>query len=216
MLLENKKLTDEKLLTRFLDQGMSVSVEDVRLAVRGLAPADLSIFKKICQKCVVFDVDEMCREAFSQHKVAFMLYFVELGAGLPEAGIKIFMDALKTKDFHAAKVFVKQFGEKMFGSIDLGHLLDTTNLMLNAELIELLVGAGTKLDGKISPVPLVMQNLSVFDQISVLCVLIERGVDCKQLCVTAQQSKTPLHVATDLALRSGKGTVEMLNFRLVE
>ena len=202
--LLDKKLTDEKLLARFLDQGVPVTMNGIYLAIRRLTPADIAIFKKICQKCACLDLDQMCQEASVQNKVAFMLHFVELGACLPGDGVQIFMDALKAKDFHAAKVLVKEFAEKLFGSMDLGHLLDTTNLILDAELIEMLVGAGIKLDGKISPVFLVMRHLGVLDQISILCALIERGVDCKQLCVTAQQSKTPLHVATDLALKSGK------------
>jgi hypothetical protein len=200
VLLESKKLTDEKLMAKFLDQGVPIAVEDIHLAICCLAPADISVFRTVCQKCSsAIDMDQMCSEAYARNKVPFMLYFVELGARLPGDGVKIFMDAVKIKDFHAAKVLVRKFGEKMFGSLDLGHLLDTkSNLLLDAELIELLVGAGVKLNGRTSPITLVKQHLPCLDQINILCAIIERGVDCSQL------SNAPLHMATDLALKSSK------------
>lgn len=204
VLLENKKLTDEKLMGRFLEQGVPVSMEDVRLAVRRLTPANIGTFKKVCSKCAGLDVNQMCAEASAQNKLAFMLHFVELGAKLPGDGVKIFMDTLKTKDFHAAKILVGLFGSELFGSLDLGYLLDTTHLALSAELIELLVGVGIKLNGKVSPVSVVMRALTVPDQVRVLSVLIENGVDCRQLCMGTPRSTTSLHVATDLALRSGE------------
>lgn len=204
VLLENKKLTDEKLIGRFLEQGVPVSVEDVCLAVRRLTSADVGTFKIICSKCAGMDVNQMCSEVFAQNKMAFMLHFVELGAKLPGDGMKIFMDTLKTKDFHAAKVLIGLCSPELFSSMDLGHLLDNTNLIMSAELIELLVEVGIKLNGKISPVSVVMRSLTVADQVRVLSALIERGVDCRQLCMRAPRSTTPLHVATDLALKSGE------------
>lgn len=214
VLLENKKLTDEQLLARFLAQGMPVSLEDVRLAVRCLTSANVAIFKKICSKCAILDLNEMCQEALSRNKLAFMLHFVELGASLPGDGMEIFMNALQAKDFEAAKIIVGLFGQDMFSSLDLAHLLGSTDLLLNADLIELLVRAGIKLNGKVSPVYSVMKCLKEVDQIRILCVLLERGVDCKQLCVTAQRNTTPLHVATDLALKSGKNYSIYVHIRM--
>ena len=205
VLLEDKGLTDEKLLARFFDLKVSVSVEDVRLAMRCLSPADINVLKLLCAKCVELDVNAMYNEALSLGKVAFSLHFVESGA-IPGKELENFMIALKKKNFHTAKLLVEVIDKDVFGSVELGHLFDTTDLLMDVELIRLLVQAGVKLCGTGPLIPMVMKTplLKLEDKIEVVCILVENGVECKQLCLTAQRSTTPLHVATELAIKSGK------------
>lgn len=199
VLLEDKKLRDEKLLTRFLELKVPVSLEDVRLAIHCLSPADINIFKLICAKCVGLDVNAMYHEALSLNKDAFSLHFIK------SDGLKIFMATLE-KDFHTAKNLFEVLDKDVFSSVELSLLFDKTDLFKDVELIRLLIMAGVKLHGKAPLIPMVMNTplLKLKDKIEIMCILLENGVECKQLCLTAQRSTTPLHVATDLALKPGK------------
>lgn len=203
-LLQEKRITEEKLLARFMLLGVVVYVEDVRLAMRCLSPTNIAAFSQICGCCQQLDVNLLCREALALQKMAFVLHFIKMGAAFPEDGCKMFMEALKAKDFTTAKNLIDLMDKKVFEEMELGHLLDNTNLGFNTDLVELLIKAGVKLHhGKSLPIPVVMTSQIIHgaDKIKVLSVLVERGVNCNQLCRTAQRQTTPLHVATDLAIK---------------
>ena len=202
--LERKKVTNRQLLSRFIELGASVSEEDVCSAIQCLAASDIAIFKLICSKCAGLDVNKVCHEALSLNKLDFVLHLVELGATLPGDSVDLFTSALKSKDFHAAEILVKKFDKELLHSVSLEPLLSNTSLFMNVGFIEYLVKAGISLTGKIIPTVMKSQFLNKEKQIDVLCMLIEHGVECKQLCLTAQRSTTPLHVATNFALESGK------------
>lgn len=205
-LLQEKKIMEEKLLARFMQLGVVVCVEDVRLAMRCLSPANIAAFSQICGRCKQLDVNSLCREALALRKMAFVLHFIKMGAAFPEDGCKMFMEALKSKDFMTAKNLVNLMDKRVFAEMELGDLLESTSLGFDTDLVELLIKTGVKLHhGKSLPIPVVMnsQFLNGADKIKVLSVLVERGVNCNQLCRTAQRQTTPLHVATDLAIKYG-------------
>lgn len=206
MLLTEKKITSSDLLLRFIEFGAIVGREDLSSAIQNLPPDDIVVFKLIVSKCSGFDKNRLCREAANANKILFVLHLVELGANLPEEGTKLFLTSLKGKEFDGAKVLIQTLSKEMVESLDLATLLESTYLILNVELIEVLITNGVCITGKKSPIAVVMsQNFgSLSKKIDVLCLLIEHGVDCKQLCQTCSKSTTPLHVATDLALQSGK------------
>ena len=203
-ILERNKITNRQLLSRFIELGASVSEEDVCSAIQCLTASDVAIFKLICSKCSGLDVNKVCHEAASLNKLDFVLHLVELGATLPGNSVDLFMSALKSKDFHAADILVELFDEETLHSISLEPLLSNTSLPMNVGLIEHLVEAGVSLTGKIIPTVMKSPFLNKEKQIDILCMLVEHGVECKQLCLTAQRSTTSLHVATDFALDSGK------------
>lgn len=209
-LLVDKRITSPKLLERFLELGTQVTQDGILCAIKCLSSDDIMAFKLIASKCARFDVDLMCREAANLKKIAFVLHFVELGAKHLEEGTNFFKAALRVKDFDGAKVLIKLFTKETLESLDLGVFLDTTNLIMDIELIanliEKLTGAGIPLTGKKPPIAAVVGSrlISVMEQIEVVCILLDHGVDCKQLCLTTHKSTTPLHEATEMALNSGE------------
>ncbi len=205
-LLGDKRVTKFEVLKRFLDSGMPVLENDLSCAVQSLSGDDIATFKLILSKCAKFDQNKLCNEATSCNKTMFVLHFVELGAKFPGDCTKLFNNALKANDFDSAMVLVKSFTPEMLQKLDLGVLLKTTNLVASAELIKLLLEMGVGCNSKPFPIVAVMnQATNLQEKIEAICVLIEGGVDCKQLCRTSPKSTTtPLHVATELALKSGK------------
>lgn len=205
-LLVEKKVTNPNLLQRFIEFGAVVQSGDVCLAIQNLSSDDIGVFKLIVSKCQEFDKNDACSEAAAANKILFVLHLVELGASLPEDGIKLFKEAVKLKQFEGARLLVKFFSKEALESLDLAVLLETTSLIFDVKLVETLITAGVCVTGKKSPVVVVMQSnlLDVSAKIDILSLLIERGADCKQLCQTCHKTTTPLHVATELALQTGK------------
>lgn len=204
-LLVDKNITKADVLKEFLLSEISVGEEDLSYAVRTPSLHDIDVFKLMVARCNKFDKNKLCKEASAYNKTTFVLYLNELGATLPDDCSKLFHEALKVNDFDGATVLLKSFTAEIIQKLDFGALLKATNLVANIDLIKLLMAMGVNLSGKQSPVVAVMnQTLNLQDKIDVLCVLIEGGVDCKQLCRTSAKSTTPLHVATDMALKSGK------------
>ena len=186
----------------------AVTEKDVCSAIRCFNAGVVGKFKLLCSKCARGNLNfnkmnKMCHKAISLNKLDFALHLVELGATFSGNNIKLFINVLKSKDFHAAEILVKMFDEEMLHSISLEPLLSSTSLPMNVGLIEHLVKAGVSLTGEIIPTVMKSPFLNKEKQIDVLCMLIEHDVECKQLCLTARRSTTPLHVATNFALESG-------------
>ena len=54
------------------------------------------------------------------------------------------------------------------------------------------------------PIPLVMNEVwTISEKIGLLSILVDNGADCNYLLETKKIS-TPLHIATEMALKSGK------------
>ena len=204
-LLVDKRVTKPEVIQRFVNSGVPVREEDLSCAIQTLPADDVVTFKLIASKCANFDESKLCEEAVSCNKTPFVVYFVERGAKLPGDSARLFSEALKANDFDGATFLVKSFTSDMIKQLDLGVLLKTTNLVTSTELMKLLLKMGISYTVKTSPVVAVMnRTLNLREQIEAISMLIEGGVDCKQLCLTSPKSTTPLHVATELALKSGK------------
>ncbi len=191
-----------KLLRCFLDSGVSVHGTDIKAAILQLPIGKIESLKLLTSNCTEYDVNEMCSESSKAKKISFVFHFVELGAELPEDSAMLFTEVLKIKNFEAAKSLIKLLNEEAISKLDFASLLET-NLVLNQELIELLIKAGVNLNKKKSVLRTVMGHhyLNPKDKIDVLCMLINGGADCNQLCL---RGSTPVHVATDLAIKSSK------------
>ena len=74
-------------------------------------------------------------------------------------------------------------------------------------MIKMLIKIGLNPNGRgrRTPIAVVMskQHLTISERIELICLLLENGEDCSHLHQTSKSS-TPLHVATELALQSGK------------
>ena len=195
------------MFEKFIDSEMPVSEEDLCSAVHTLSCDNIKAFKLIASKCTNFNVNRIRREALSYDKPAFVFYFIELEATSSEDLVKLLYEALNKKDSDLAKVLINSLPEKIFQNLELGELLKTTNIVTNMNLLGMLLKKGVSHGGsRTSPILAVSMNqtLSVEEEIEALCVLIKGGVDCMQLSKVSPKSTTPLHVATDLALKSGK------------
>ena len=203
-LLKDKKVITFQVLERFLDSEMPVYEDDLYFAIHTLSSDDFKTFKLIVSRCMDFNAKLLCKKAFSCNKVAFVSYFNELQATTSGNNVKLFNETLKKKDFDSARTLVSFFSKEVLESLNLGELLKTTNLITNTELIKLLLEKGVSYDDKTPPILSVMseQTLNDKEKIEVICILIEGGVDCKQLCKISHKNTTPLHIATDLALSS--------------
>ena len=203
--LAEKKVTSPSILKKFLECGAVVQKSDISFVINSFPADDISIFRLVVSNCESFDKNEVCREAANANKIVFALHMVELGAVFPQEGTKLFREALKVKEFGGAKVLLDSFSKELVESMDLAVLLETTSLVYNSELVEKLIAAGISVAGKTSPITVIMGSAAGLSQkIDMLCSLIERGVDCKQLCSHSHKTTSPLHVATEMALSDGE------------
>ena len=203
-LLVSKRVSNPRLIRGFLDSGVSVHKSDIQAAIKHLPVGEIEALKLITSKCPDYGINEMCTESCQAKKIAFVFYFVELGAELPGDAAMLFTEALKIKNFTAAKSLIELLSKDAVAKLDFASLLET-NLVLDHELIEMLIDAGINLNEKksIAAVVLGHHHLSLEDKIDVLCILINGGANCNQL-LSSRGSTTPVHAATELAIRSGK------------
>ena len=91
--------------------------------------------------------------------------------------------------------------------LDLATLMES-NIVNCPELIRVLVETGLSPNGRgrKTPISVVMglPATSWSKKITLLCLLLDIGEDCNHLSHTGKSSTTPLHVATEVALQSGR------------
>ena len=208
-LILDKCITSPSLLQWFLDHGLSLSKEDVKLAIGRLTAKQVHLFKLIVAKCKHTDLDELCKVAVCSNNycTTFVLNLVEQGANLPCHSSELLLQALKVEDYDGALALINMFRVKdTMGSLNLASLMDS-NIIKCPELIKTLIKNGVdpniKKGGK-TPIAIIMsKNIVSSRMIDVLCLLVDSGEDCNHLCQTSKTNTTPLHVATELALKSG-------------
>ena len=204
-ILSDKRVTKFEVLERFLNFGTRVLEDDLSCAVRVLPNNAIDSLKLMASKCSKFDRNKLCQEASTYNKMDFVLLFVALGATLLGDCTGLLKQALQISDFDNAAVFTKSILTEAIQELDLGVLLKTTNLVASSKMIQLLMEKGISYSSKNSPMVAVMGlPLSLQEKVEAIGILIENGVDCKQLCQTTAKTTTPLHIATELALKLGK------------
>ena len=207
-LIMEKAITSASLLQWFLDRGLHMSKEDVIMAMTTLTAEQIDLFKLIVAKCKHTDLDELCAVAVNIKRTMFVLNLVEQGASLPCPSSKLLLQALKAKDYNGAMALVKLFKTK--GTIDTLNLASLMNnsseIIKSPDLIKALIKIGVDPNekGGKTPIAIVMgKNLTPSKTIDIVCLLMDNGEDCSHLCQTSKTRTTPLHVATELALKSG-------------
>ena len=204
-LIVDKAITSASLLQRFLELGLPLNKDDIKMAMDCLKPNQVHLFKFIAAKSNPGDLDELCQMAVSANRMTFVLNLVERGAKLPGHGSELLMQALKVEDYDGALALAKKFTKATTDKLDLASLMDS-NIVNCPELIKLLIETGLSPNGRgrKTPIAVVMSKaLSWPKKIELVCLLLEKGEDCNHLCHVGKSSTTPLHVAAELALQSG-------------
>ena len=205
-LIVDRQITSESLLQRFLELGLPLAKEDIKMAITKLRSNQSHLFRFIISKYGnTDDLDELCQAAVSANRMTFVLYLVERGAKLPTHGSDLLMHALKAEDYDGAIALAKKFTKATTDKLDLATLMDS-NIVNCPELIKVLVETGLSPNGrgKKTPIAAVMgKAISITKKIDMICILLEIGEECSHLSHTSKSATTPLHVATELALQSG-------------
>lgn len=204
-LIVDKEVTNPKLIARFLGSGVVVTMGDLHDAIHYFPDDNLDSFKLLLYKCEKADLTRLCRESLKANRTSFVLYLIEKGASLPKEHEMMLHCLLELKNFDGVKAILKLLSKQTIEKIDLARLLET-NLVLDHDLIEMLINAGVNPNGKKSPITTVMSlhYLKPESQVALVCLLIKCGADISQLSLTARGSTTPLHVATELTLKTGE------------
>ena len=214
-LIAQKSIRDISLLKTFLKLGLPLLKDDivVTVAVNELPIEQLQVFKDLVFKLEYSQeyLDYLCEVAVSAKKAPFVVVFVQLGASLPSVHgdliTNLLITVLKRKDYDGAKALIEKFTEAISDDIDLAFLMDS-NIVNRPELIKMLIRTGLNPNGsgRRTPIAVVMskQHLTMSKKIELISLLLESGEDCSHLHQTSKSFSTPLHVATELALQSGK------------
>ena len=208
-LIIDKAITSTSLLQWFLDRGLSLSKEDVIMAMKRLTAEQVDLFKLIVTKCKHTDLDELCTMAVSVKCTTFVLSLIEQGASLPCPSSELLLRILKAKDYEGALALVKVFKTRgTIGGLNLASLMINSNEIIKCpDIVKALIKNGVdpneKGGGK-TPIAIIMgKNLTPSETIDIVSLLVDNGEDCNHLCQTSKTKTTPLHVATELALKSG-------------
>ena len=205
--LLKKPVSGEKLIGKLLQCGVKATPQSVYDAVELLPASSVDTLKLIVSKCTDANsdiLDQSCHKAFSARKVQFVSCLIEHGAKPPTEPTELLRLTLKQKNFDLAVSLLKTRAI-VPEEVDLGELMTCTELINNPKIIAKLVDGGVSPNGcNKKPIAEVLK-LSYFSpqkQIEFICLLLEKG-DCSQLCHASKQRTTPLHVATELALKAG-------------
>lgn len=212
-----KQLIDrkaERFIETCLKLGMPLTRKDVEVAIHKLPIREQEIIKHLTLKFQE-NLDALCREAICSRKIPFIITLIQLGASLPSTSLRVYIDTikdtlttvLKQNDFQAARVLIEKFTEAVTEHFDLVSLMDS-NIIKCPELIELLIekGLNPNVRSRKTPISVVMSNqrLEWTKRIGIVCLLLKSGEHCYHLSLTSTSITTPLYVATEKALETGK------------
>ena len=210
----------ERFIETCLKLGMRLTRKDVEVAIHELPIREQEIIKHLtlkfehCQE----DLDSLCREAIYSRKIPFIITLIQLGASLPSTNLRDYIDTikdtlktvLKQNDFQAARALIEKFTEAITEHFDLVSLMDSS-IIKCPELIELLIekGLNPNIRGRKTPISVVMSNqrLEWRKRIGIVCLLLKSGEHCYHLSLTSTSITTPLYVATEKALETGKNKI---------
>lgn len=214
-LLVEKCITSAKLLQRFIELGLSLNKDDIVMTMNCLQQNQLHLFKFIAANSNPQYLGELYHVAtMSAHRMTFILIFIELGAKIPPRHVEeLLVCTLKTEGNCGALTLARKFTKASVENVYLTSLLKTevANYPL---LIKALLDCGVdpnKSGGGNTPIATVMdKDIGWSEKIKLVCLLLDNKEHCSHLSHTGSKySTTPLHVATEVALISGKNFTEM-------
>ena len=202
-------VTDRKLLERLFEFRIQVTSDSIQIAVSLLPVSSVNILMLIITKCVTGvtpDIlNQSCQKAYSARKLPFVMCLIEHGAESPAEPTDLILLAIKLNSFDM--VLNLLLNHKIAPEeVDLGDLIAKSDHIGNPTIIAKLLEAGVNPNGcgKKKPITeiLKLQHISSKNQMDLLCLLLEKG-DCCHLCHGSKERTTPLHIATELALKAG-------------
>ena len=206
-LIEDRAITSASLLQRFLELGLPLNKGDMKTAIHCLRANQVHLFNFIVVKCNPDDLDELYQAAMKAKRIMFVLNLVKQGAKvLPGHGSELFSHVLKTEGYDGAVALAKKLTKATMEKLDLASFMDS-DIVNCPELIKVLIDNGLSPNGsgRKTPIAVVMGKAITWSKkIELICLLLEKGEDCSHLCHVGKTSTTPLHVATEVALKSGR------------
>ena len=205
-LLIRNRITHTNILNTLFDCGMTARETDVRLAVETLAGDSGTVAFEILCSHVQEDValDGIGVVALKNKKVRFILCLARRGYRLPCSSQEVLALALEK---NLADVAESLLPFCTLPEVDLGGLMRSSKHLTNHhQLIVKMVDGGVNPCGLGDNKPLAetMKMTNVAKKVDLVCILLERGCDCNQLCVGSEYATTPVHVAVTIGVEASK------------
>ena len=214
-LVVHSELTSSSVLQRFLELGMPLSKEDIKLAIHYHKDAQIELFDVLTAKSNAQDLNEFCQTAVIADRIPLVLKLIIKGADIPTCtnGSQLLLTALQFGYYNTAVDLTGIFTQDTVDQVDLSYLMHP-NIVNCTNLIQVLIRKGVNPNGQGGKHPIRsvmdMADLSLSEKITLVQILLKNGADCNHLCETGKSSSssTPLHKATELTLKSGIKTLQ--------
>ena len=204
-MLFQRKLADGKILKPLFKCGMTVQESDMKLAIETLAGDRVTTLDILC---TYFngDLNAVCPIALKLKKIKFVLCLLKRprGCELPCTSQEVLTLALQKNYLDIAESLLPFC---KLAEVDLGKLMHTCkNLVNHPQLIVKMIDGGMNPNGlgKHKPLVEVHQLTSLGKKVDLICLLLEKGCDCTQLCIGSEYPTTPIHIATTIGLEAGE------------
>ena len=205
-MLISKKVTNSKIVKALLDTGMTVDEADVKQVIETTAGdgGSTATLDLLCSRLEDVSLDKICQMAVASKKARFVLCLLKKGCSLPCSSQEILALALEKNLPDVAESLLPHC---TLTEVDLGQLMsDHRELGNHKSLVVKMVDGGVNpggLSGKKPLVEVLKMDVSSGKKVELLCVLIEKGCDCAQLCAAYEWTTTPIHVAVTIGIDAG-------------
>ena len=205
--LLKRRITHSKILNALLESGMKVRETDVRLAVEDLAgdTGGATTLDLLCSRLKDATLNSVCEAAMGHKKVRFVLCLLRKGCTLPCTSQEILTLALEKNSADVAESLLPFCS---LPEVDLGRLMNTRRDLGNhRSLVVKMIDGGVNPGGLGDYRPLaevLKMTVTVGKKVELMCVLLERGCDCNQMCGASEWTTTPVHVAVTIGVDAGK------------
>lgn len=210
--LIRRKFAHRKTLEVLFQCGMKVKQKDLEVAIEALATISMSIIDDMCTH---FDGDPLealkivFQSAMKLKRIKLVHHVLKKGCKLQCTSQEILTLAIQ-KD--SADIAESLLPSCTLSEVDLGQLMNT-KLVNHPQLIIKMIDAGVNPNGLGKQRPLVevqqLTGLSINRRMDLICLLLEKGCDCADLCAGSKIPTTPVHVATSIGLEAGKFGLEV-------
>ena len=204
-LLEDTVITSARLLQKFIDLGLPLSEKEVKIAIGTLKSNQEHLFATIASKIPYSATAyyDLCQAALHAKRSNVLSGLVARDS------ISLILEAMRQKDHATTLAIAKALPENALCKLDLSSLVDRyswTKVDKFPEIVKTMITAGLSPNGigNSHPISVAMsKGLKLSERIGLISILLDNGADCKYLC-GSKETTTPLHVATKMALESGK------------
>ena len=214
-LIVEKCITSAILLQRFLELGLSLKKDEIMMAMNCLQHNQLHLFKFIAANSNPQYLEEIYHATtMSANHRTFMLMFIELGFKVPLRHVEeLLISMLKAEGYCGALDLAEKFTKASMDKVDLTCLLKT-DIVNYPQVVKVLLDSGVdpnRSSGRNTPIATVMgKDIDWSKKIELVCLLLDNKEHCSHLSHTGSKySTTPLHVATEVALISGRKLMEV-------